>query len=473
MSARTLYHKLWDAHVIAEVDPAGDPRAALIHVDRHLLHECSTHQSFASLRASHRGVHRPETHLAVPDHAVATQEDRLTRPADGAAGSQVAELARNAADFDIPFISLADPRQGIVHVIGPELGFTLPGITLACGDSHTSTHGAFGALAFGIGASDCATVLATNAIVQRRADTLKVELRGLPGRCVGAKDIALALIAAYGAGFAAGHAVEFTGEAVLRMSMAARMTLCNMAIEAGARIGLIAPDDVTLEYLRGRPMAPSGALFEQAAAYWLSLRSDPCAVYDREVSLDLAGLEPMVTWGTNPQDAVPISGLVPQPPAEIEAARQHGKTLAAMGLAPGQSLVGLPIDVVFIGSCTNGRIEDLREAAAAAAGRKVAPGVRAMVVPGSMAVRRQAEAEGLDGIFRDAGFEWRMAGCSMCVAMNEDRLAPGERCAATSNRNFEGRQGRGGRTHLVSPAMAAAAAVAGCLVDVRHAESAR
>ncbi|MBH0114245.1 3-isopropylmalate dehydratase large subunit [Novosphingobium sp. YJ-S2-02] len=471
---RTLYRKLWDSHVIAEV-PSGEgeaeSRAALIHVDRHLLHECSTHQSFEALRVNERKVHRRETHLAVPDHAVSTSLDRLeTIDTGNAAGAQVERLASNVAEFDIPYVPLDDARQGIVHVMGPELGFTLPGTTLACGDSHTSTHGAFGALAFGIGASDCETVLATNAIVQQRADTVKVELSGAMGPFVTAKDVALALIGKYGAGFATGCAVEFTGEAVRAMSMAARMTLCNMAIEAGARIGLVAPDETTIEYLRGLPLAPSPALFAQAADYWRTLPSDPGALYDRTVSLDLDGLAPQVTWGTNPQDAAPVDGTVPAAPVEAEAARQHAKALAYMGLETGMAIEQIGVDVVFIGSCTNGRIEDLRAAADVARGRRVAQGVRALVVPGSMAVRQQAEAEGLDAVFTEAGFEWRMAGCSMCVAMNDDRLGEGQRSASTSNRNFEGRQGRGGRTHLMSPAMAAAAAVTGHVTDVRKLE---
>jgi len=460
---RTLYAKLWDSHVVSD---QGDG-TALIYVDRHLLHEVSTHQAFAALRASGRAVRRPEANLAVPDHAVPTEH--RDRPMEGLAGEQVARLAQNAGDFDIPHIDLRDPRQGIVHVVGPELGFTLPGITLVCGDSHTSTHGAFGALAFGIGQTDCATVLATQCIVQARAATLEVRLEGLPPPWVGAKDIALALIGKYGAGYGIGHAVEYRGAAVSAMSMAARMTLCNMAIEAGARVGLIAPDETTIEYLRDRPMAPQGAAFDTAAAYWRTLPSDADAVYDRVLTFDVSTLEPQVTWGTNPQDVLPIGGRVPDPAdAPNDAARaQWQRSLAYMGLTPGAALAGVAVDRVFIGSCTNGRIEDLRYAAGVAAGRRVAPGTRALVVPGSMAVRRQAETEGLDVVFRDAGFEWREAGCSMCVAMNDDRLSPGERCASTSNRNFEGRQGRGGRTHLMSPVMAAAAAIAGHLIDVR------
>ena len=471
MTQRTLYRKLWDSHVIAPVDDDPTGRSALIHVDRHLLHECSTHQSFAALRANGRAVRREETHLAVPDHAVSTHTDRLTASVDGPERQQVETLARNARDFGIALIDLDDARQGIVHVIGPELGFTLPGITLACGDSHTSTHGAFGALAFGIGASDCETVMATNAIVQRRADTLEMRLEGTLPPHVTAKDLALALIARFGAGFATGSAIEFTGAPGEAFDMAARMTLCNMAIEFGARIGLVAPDETTVAYLRGRPHAPQGAQFDAAAAYWLSLRSDPGASYDRSITFDVTDLAPQVTWGTNPQEAIGAGEPIPAEPADPAAARQHRQTLAYMGLEAGRRLSDYPIDVVFIGSCTNGRIEDFRAAAKVVAGRKVAPGVRALAVPGSMAVRAEAEAEGIDTVLREAGFEWRMAGCSLCVAMNGETLAPGERCASTSNRNFVGRQGRDARTHLMSPAMAAAAAVAGRIVDLAALET--
>jgi 3-isopropylmalate/(R)-2-methylmalate dehydratase large subunit len=468
MTARTLYAKLWDSHVVRDL---GDG-AALLYVDRHLLHEVSTPQSFVGLRERGRSVHRRTTNLAVPDHAVPTRRGAGAPALSGAAAEQVRTLETNTRDFAIPMIDLADARQGIVHIVGPEQGFTLPGITLACGDSHTSTHGAFGALAFGIGASDCATVMAAQCLVQQRAATLEVRLEGLPARHVGAKDIALALIGRHGVGCATGHAVEYRGAAVSAMSMAARMTLCNMSIEAGARVGLIAPDDTTFAYLEGRPLAPGGALFAQAVDYWRTLPSDADAVYDRTITLDVAALAPQVTWGTSPQDALPIDARVPHPDdAATEAERAHRtRALEYMGLAAGTALADVPIDRVFIGSCTNGRIEDLREAAAVVRGGKVARGVGAMVVPGSMRVRAEAEAEGLDAIFRDAGFEWREAGCSMCVAMNGDQLAPGERCASTSNRNFEGRQGQGGRTHLMSPAMAAAAAIAGHLVDVRELE---
>jgi 3-isopropylmalate/(R)-2-methylmalate dehydratase large subunit len=460
----TLYEKLWTSHVVTDF---GDG-SALLYVDRHLLHEVSTHQSFVALRERGRPARRPAANLAVADHGVPTdgRSDVLT----GLAADQVEQLALNARDFALPHIPLDDPRQGIVHVVGPELGFTLPGITLACGDSHTSTHGAFGALAFGIGASDCATVLATQSIVQKKARAMEVRIEGNLPDWTGAKDVALALIGRFGAGFGTGHAVEYRGSAIEAMSMAARMTLCNMTIEAGARVGLIAPDETTFAYLDGRAMAPAGRDFAAAVDYWRTLPSDPHALFDASIAVDVGELAPQVTWGTNPQDAAPITGRVPDPETMTDkaAAAQARRALAYMGLEAGMALADVPIDRVFIGSCTNGRIEDLREAARVVEGRRIASNVRALVVPGSTTVRHRAEAEGLDRIFTDAGFEWREAGCSMCVAMNEDRLAPGERCASTSNRNFEGRQGRGGRTHLMSPAMAAAAGVAGHLVDVRE-----
>lgn len=465
MSGRTLYRKLWDTHVVRDY---GDG-SALLYVDRHLLQETSTHQSFVGLREAGRVARRTETHLAVPDHGVPTT-DRSAPIADGLAAAQVEALKVNARDFGIAHIDLDDARQGIVHVIGPEQGFTLPGITLACGDSHTSTHGAFGALAFGIGASDCATVVATQCLVQQRAKTLEVRLEGRPGQWVGAKDYALALIGRHGTGFATGHAIEYRGRTVDAMTMTARMTLCNMSIEAGARVGMIAPDETTFAWLEGRPHAPRGKMWEHALDYWRTLPSDGDASYDRTIELDVEGLAPQVTWGTSPQDALSIEGRVPHPddaPDRGEAERRR-RALDYMGLAAGMALQDIAIDRAFIGSCTNGRIEDLRAAADVAQGRQVSSRVRAIVVPGSTGVKRQAEAEGLDRIFLDAGFEWRHSGCSMCVAMNADRLEAGERCASTSNRNFEGRQGRGGRTHLMSPAMAAAAAIAGHLVDVRE-----
>ncbi|MDZ5649480.1 3-isopropylmalate dehydratase large subunit [Nitrospirillum sp. BR 11828] len=461
---QTLYEKLWNSHAVAEL-PGGE---TLLYIDRHLVHEVSSPQAFASLRDASRRLRRPGTHLAVADHAVPTRvrdgeiEDPLAR-------AQVAELEDNARSFDVPYRSLDGDLQGIVHVIGPEQGYTLPGMTLVCGDSHTTTHGAFGALAFGIGASECGTVMAAQCLKQRRARTMRVDLVGQADPLVSAKDIALAVIARIGALGASGHAVEYAGPAVEAMSMAARMTLCNMTIEAGGRVGLVAPDEVTFAYLKGRPLAPKGALWDQAVAYWRGLRSDPDAVFDRVVTVDVSGLAPYVSWGTSPDEAAPITASIPDPATlGDDSARRHAeKALAYMALRPGTPLTDIPIQRVFIGSCTNGRIEDLRAAAAVAHGRQVAAGVRAIVVPGSTATKHQAEAEGLDAVFRAAGFEWRHAGCSMCVAMNDDRLAAGERCASTSNRNFEGRQGPGGRTHLMSPAMAAAAAVTGRLTDVR------
>lgn len=462
---QTLYDKLWASHVVRDY-PDG---TSLIYVDRHLLHEVSTPQSFVALDKRGISVHRKGANLAVADHAVPTL-NRGQPIAEPMAAKQTALLERNVARHDIPYIPLTDMRQGIVHVMGPEQGFTLPGITLACGDSHTSTHGAFGALAFGIGASECGIVMAAQALVQRKSKNMRVRLLGQLPLGVTTKDVALRLIATVGANGAAGHAIEYTGEALAGMTMEARMTLCNMAIEAGARVALIAPDQVTFDWLRGRPMAPKD--FDRAVAFWQTLHSDDGAAFDREVEIDLATLVPYVTWGTSPEDALPIDDVVPDPAADPDRLRgqRRAKALDYMGLVPGQALDGIPVDVVFIGSCTNGRLADLRAAAEVLRGRHIHDGIRAIVVPGSGMVKQQAEAEGLDRIFLNAGFEWRDAGCSMCVAMNGDSIGPGERCASTSNRNFEGRQGKGGRTHLVSPAMAAAAAVTGTLTDVRKME---
>jgi 3-isopropylmalate/(R)-2-methylmalate dehydratase large subunit len=461
---RTLYDKLWDSHVVAELTD-GD---SLIYIDRHLVHEVSSPQAFRSLAETERRLRRPETHLAAADHAVPTA-GRDSGIADPLAAAQIAELADNAEAFEVAYCGLDDPSHGILHVIGPEQGFTLPGITMVCGDSHTTTHGAFGALAFGIGASECGTVMAAQCLKQRRAKTMRVWLEGQLSPLVSTKDVALSLIAAIGTNGAAGHAVEYAGPGIAGLSMAARMTLCNMTIEAGGRIGLVAPDDVTLAWLADRPMAPKGADWDAAVTYWQMLPSDADAQFDREVPINLSDIVPHVTWGTNPDQAVPANGRVPDPTLFEGATRDRAeKALAYMGLNPGMAIEDIAIDTVFIGSCTNGRIEDLRAAAAMVKGRTVAPGVRALAVPGSAATRALAEAEGLDRLFIDAGFEWRDAGCSMCVAMNNDRLRPGQRCASTSNRNFEGRQGIGGRTHLMSPAMAAAAAVAGHLVDIRR-----
>jgi 3-isopropylmalate/(R)-2-methylmalate dehydratase large subunit len=471
-SPRTLYAKLWDSHVVAMLPD----RSALLYIDRHIVHEVSSPQAFVAMREAGRQLRRPETHLGVADHAVPTSgasragtKDGWGQIADPLAASQVAELEANVAEFAVPYAALHGPEQGIVHVIGPETGFTLPGTTIACGDSHTTTHGAFGALAFGVGASEQGTIMAAQCLPQARAKTMKVEFVGERHPLISAKDLALALIARIGANGALGHAVEYAGPVVAGMSMAERMTLCNMTIEAGSRMGMVAPDERTFAYIKGRRLAPKGELWDAAVAFWSTLPSDADAVYDRTITIDVAGIEPQVSWGTSPNQTLPIGARLPDPAtiADPVTRRETEKALAYMGLAPGQKLDSVAVDTVFIGSCTNGRIEDLRAAAAIALGRKVATGVKALVVPGSAATRAQAEAEGLDRIFTEAGFEWRFAGCSMCVAMNDDRLAPGQRCASTSNRNFEGRQGPGGRTHLMSPAMAAAAAIAGHLADVR------
>jgi 3-isopropylmalate/(R)-2-methylmalate dehydratase large subunit len=463
--ADTLYEKLWNSHVVSERADG----SSLIYVDRHLLHEVSTPQSFVALKEAGRPVRRPMANLAVADHAVPTH-DRDKPIADPQARAQVARLIENTAAFGVPYIELTSEAQGIVHVVGPELGFTLPGITIVCGDSHTSTHGAFGALAFGIGASECAVMMATQCLIQRRSKTMRVTVEGELHPLLSAKDMALCLIAKIGANGGGGYAIEYAGAAVERLSMAGRMTLCNMTIEAGGRVGLIAPDETTFAYVEGRRMAPKGKRWEQALDYWRTLPSGDGATYDREVTLDADALAPYVTWGTSPEEAAPITGRAPDPADEPDPGKRHRieKSLRYMGLEPGVALTDIPIDRVFIGSCTNGRIEDLRAAAAIVAGRRVVPTVSAMVAPGSTATKHQAEREGLDRVFLDAGFAWRESGCSMCVAINDDRLEPGQRCAATSNRNFEGRQGAGGRTHLMSPAMAAAAAVTGHLVDVRE-----
>ncbi len=416
-------------------------------------------------------MRRPDATLAVADHNVPTT-DRSAGIADPESALQVETLAQNCAEFGIEHYGMDDPRQGIVHIIGPEQGFSLPGVTMVCGDSHTATHGAFGALAFGIGTSEVEHVLATQTLIQKRSKNMRVSVEGDLGPGVTAKDIVLTIIGELGTAGGTGFVLEFAGSAIRDLSMEGRMTVCNMAIEAGARAGLIAPDDVTFNYVMGRPMAPKGAAWEMAVQYWRTLGTDEGAVYDAEISIDAASIEPRVTWGTSPEDVLPITGVVPDPADALDDARRDAITRALkyMGLTAGTPLVDIPVDRVFIGSCTNGRIEDLRAAAEVAKGRKVAASVDAMVVPGSGLVKLQAEEEGLDQIFLDAGFEWREPGCSMCLAMNADRLEPGERCAATSNRNFEGRQGRGGRTHLVSPGMAVAAAITGHLADVRDLE---
>ncbi|HVJ56138.1 MAG TPA: 3-isopropylmalate dehydratase large subunit [Aliidongia sp.] len=464
MAPRTLFDKIWDAHL---VDRQADG-TCLIYIDRHLVHEVTSPQAFEGLKLAGRKVRRPDATLAVADHNVPTI-NRAQGIEDEESRIQVETLERNAKAHGITHFGMDDVRQGIVHIVGPEQGLTLPGTTVVCGDSHTATHGAFGALAFGIGTSEVEHVLATQTLIQRPAKNMLVEVEGELGLGVTAKDIVLAIIGKIGTAGGTGHVIEYAGSTIRGLDMAGRMTVCNMSIEGGARAGLIAPDETTFEYLRGRPMAPKGGAWEQAVAYWKTLPSDPGAAYDTVVRLDAAAIVPQVTWGTSPEDVLPITGSVPDPAFISDEAHRASmlRALDYMGLEPGQKLTEVPVQRVFIGSCTNGRIEDLRAAAAIAEGRHVADGVSAMVVPGSGLVKEQAEAEGLDRIFLAAGFEWREPGCSMCLAMNADKLAPQERCASTSNRNFEGRQGRGGRTHLMSPAMAAAAAITGKLADVR------
>ncbi len=462
---RTLYDKIWDSHVVEEQDDG----TVLLYIDCHLLLEVTSPQAFEGLRAAGRTVRRPQATIAVADHNVPTT-DRSNGIADAESRRQVETLERNVAEFGVPYYSMRDIRQGIVHVIGPEQGFTQPGMTVVCGDSHTATHGAFGALAFGIGTSEVEHVLATQTLIARRSRNMRISVEGDLSFGVTAKDLILAIIGSIGTAGGTGHVIEYAGPAIRKLSMEGRMTVSNMSIEAGARAGLIAPDEVTFDYLKGRPQAPPAEAWEQALAHWRTLPSDPDALYDREIALDAAAVAPQVTWGTSPQDVVAISARVPDPADEADRDRRAAmqRSLAYMDLAPGTSMTDVRIDKVFIGSCTNSRIEDLRAAAAIVRGRRVASHVNALVVPGSGLIKRQAEQEGLDRIFREAGFEWREPGCSMCLAMNGDRLKPGERSASTSNRNFEGRQGYGGRTHLVSPAMAAAAAVGGRLADVRE-----
>ena len=460
----TMYDKIWRDHLVHE-----DASSSIIFIDRHLVHEVTSPQAFEGLRVAGRGVRRPELTLAVMDHNVSTQSRDW-----GAVGpisrKQMETLAENCKEFGIRLYDLKHPDQGIVHIIGPEMGFTLPGTTLVCGDSHTSTHGAFGALAFGIGTSEVEHVLATQTMQQKKSKTMLVRFNGKIGPGVSPKDMILRLIAEIGTDGGQGYVMEYSGEAVRALSMDGRMTICNMSIEAGARAGLVAPDETTFAYIQGRDFAPRGADFEAAVAYWKTLASEEGASFDRVVDIDAASISPMVTWGTNPGQAVALDGVVPDPqsmkdPQERESAVN---ALRYMDLSPGTKIADIKIDRVFIGSCTNGRLEDLRAAAGILRGRKVAPGVKAMAVAGSGRVKREAEAEGIDAIFREAGFEWREPGCSMCLAMNDDILQPGERCASTSNRNFEGRQGRGGRTHLVGPETAAAAAVAGRFADPRE-----
>ncbi|RMF11931.1 MAG: 3-isopropylmalate dehydratase large subunit [Alphaproteobacteria bacterium] len=462
----TLYDRIWQAHRVRDLAPG----TALIYIDRHLVHEVTSPQAFEALAAAGRSVRRVDATLAVPDHNVPTTPQR-ERIDDLLSRRQLKTLVENCARFEVPLIAIDDPRQGIVHVIGPEQGLTQPGMTIVCGDSHTSTHGAFGALAFGIGTSEVEHVLATQTLALKKARNMRIRIEGTPGFGVTAKDMALAVIGRIGAGGATGHVIEYAGSAVRSLSMEGRMTLCNMSIEAGGRAGLVAPDETTFAWLKGRPLAPSGAMWERAIAAWRSLASDADAVFDSEVTIEAAEIAPQVTWGTSPEQVAPITSHVPDPAhLEDEAGRRAAEAaLAYMDLKPGTPLEEITIDQVFIGSCTNSRIEDLRAAATILKGRRRAPNVkRVLVVPGSGLVKRQAEAEGLDRIFIAAGCEWREAGCSMCLAMNPDKVPPGERCASTSNRNFVGRQGPGARTHLLSPAMAAAAAVTGRLTDVRR-----
>ena len=462
---KTLYDKIWDAHVAHEADDG----TCLLYIDRHLVHEVTSPQAFEGLRMSGRGVRAPNKTIAVPDHNVPTTTDREGGIDNEESRIQVEALDKNAREFGVHYYPVSDIRQGIVHIVGPEQGWTLPGMTVVCGDSHTATHGAFGALAHGIGTSEVEHVLATQTLIQKKSKNMKVEIKGKLRPGVTAKDITLSVIGATGTAGGTGYVIEYCGEAIRDLSMEGRMTVRNMAIEGGARAGLIAPDEKTFEYCKGRPHAPKGAAWEQAVAYWKTLFTDDGAYFDKIIEINGDDIAPVVTWGTSPEDVLPITEIVPAPEnfqgGKIEAVK---RSLDYMGLTAGQKLTDIKIDTVFIGSCTNGRIEDLRAAAKILEGKKVKDGMRAMVVPGSGLVRAQAEEEGLADIFKQAGFEWRLAGCSMCLAMNPDQLSEGERCASTSNRNFEGRQGYKGRTHLVSPAMAAAAAVTGHLTDVRE-----
>jgi 3-isopropylmalate/(R)-2-methylmalate dehydratase large subunit len=464
MNPRTLYDKIWHDHVV-DLQPDG---TALLYVDRHLVHEVTSPQAFEGLRIANRRVRAPEKTLAVVDHNVPTT-DRRFGIADPESALQVETLAENARDFGIEYYSELDRRQGIVHIVGPEQGFTLPGMTIVCGDSHTSTHGAFGALAHGIGTSEVEHVLATQTLIQRKAKNMRVTVDGQLPPGVTAKDVILAIIGEIGTAGGTGHVIEFAGDVVRSLSMEGRMTICNMTIEGGARAGMMAPDETTFAYIKDRPRAPKGAALDMARRYWETLPSDEGAHFDREVRLDGGNLPPIVSWGSSPEDVVAVTGTVPDPELIDDENRRASKrrALAYMGLTPGTRITDITLDRIFIGSCTNGRMEDLRAAAKVVEGRHINANLTAMVVPGSGLVKEQAEAEGLDRIFKAAGFEWREPGCSMCLAMNADKLAPEERCASTSNRNFEGRQGYKGRTHLVSPAMAAAAAIAGHFVDIR------
>ncbi len=464
---KTMFEKIWDAHVVSET-PGG---TTILYIDRHLIHEVTSPQAFAGLRLAGRSVHRPDATIGVLDHNIPTVPGRrMLDVVDDQCAETIMTLEKNAQEYGITLFKMSDTRQGIVHVIGPEQGLTLPGMTMVCGDSHTSTHGALGALAFGIGSSEVEHVLATQCLLQQRPKTMRIRVEGRLAAGVSAKDLALSLIGQLGTGVGTGHVIEFGGSAIGSLSMEGRMTLCNMAIEAGARAGMVAPDETTFAYLQGRPYAPQGVQFEQAVQAWQALASDLGARFDAEYELSIEGLGPQVTWGINPGMVAEVTAVVPDPAGQEDAEqrRAYERALSYMSLRAGQKISEIAIDTVFIGSCTNARLEDLRQAARYVQGKHVAPGVRALVVPGSTQVRRLAEEEGLADMFREAGFQWREAGCSMCIAMNGDQLAEGERCASTSNRNFEGRQGRGGRTHLVSPAMAAAAAIAGHFVDIRE-----
>ena len=464
---KTMFEKIWDAHVVR----AASDESTILYIDRHFVHEVTSPQAFAGLREAGLKVRRPDATIAVLDHNIPTVPGRrMLDVVDQECSLTITTMEQNARDFGLTLFDMQDARQGIVHIIGPEQGLTLPGMTIVCGDSHTSTHGAFGALAFGIGTTEIEHVLATQCLLQQRPKAMNIRVEGTLAAGVTAKDLALAIIGQLGTNVGTGHVIEFSGSTIRSLSMEGRMTLCNMAIEAGARAGMVAPDETTFAYIQGRPYAPKGERFEQAVAAWRQLASDPAAHFDSVHEINVEGLGPQVTWGTNPGMVADINAAIPDPAQQPDAAQRkaYERALQYMGLRPGQRITDIALNTVFIGSCTNSRLEDLRLAARYVQGKQVAPSVRALVVPGSTQVRRQAEAEGLAEIFRSAGFEWRESGCSMCIAMNGDYLSEGERCASTSNRNFEGRQGRGGRTHLVSPAMAAAAAIAGHFVDIRE-----
>ncbi len=464
---KTMFEKIWDAHIVREAPG----ESTILYIDRHLVHEMTSPQAFTGLRMTGRPVHRKDATIAVLDHNVPTvQGRRMLDVVDKESVECLTTMERNAREFDLTLYDMQDARQGIVHIIGPEQGITLPGMTIVCGDSHTSTHGALGTLAFGIGTSEVEHVLATQCMLQQRPKTMNIRVEGTLSSGVTAKDLGLFIIGQLGTGVGTGHVIEFSGSAIRNLSMEGRMTLCNLAIEMGARAGMVAPDETTFAYIKGRTYAPKGEMFDRAVAAWRQLPGDPGARFDAVHEVNIDGLGPQVTWGINPGMVVDVNGIVPDPAAQQDPERRasYERALTYMDLKPGQKITGIPLNTVFIGSCTNSRLEDLRMAAQYIKGKHVAPTIRAIVVPGSMLVRRMAEEEGLADIFRDAGFQWRESGCSMCIAMNGDQLSEGERCASTSNRNFEGRQGRGGRTHLVSPAMAAAAAIAGHFVDIRY-----